>query len=72
MIRELLRLDPAHALAPRAELEDALRELAAEVDSSLSSAEARVTDLGTELRLRRPDKLTGMRSSAGGRLLGRG
>jgi hypothetical protein len=76
LVNELLLLDgmrrsPNPPVSP--ELEQALAELAREVDGSLDHSHTRVERLRTELRLRRGEGMTtGVRDSAIGLVLGRG
>jgi hypothetical protein len=74
LVEELLLLGGMRSrlAAPRsAELEQALGELAREVNQSLHPAERKVDHLGGDLRLRSREGLpTGIRNGASGRLLG--
>jgi hypothetical protein len=76
LVSELLVIDGMRrALNPphSAELEQALAELAREVNGSLHHSQTQVERLHTDLRLRRGEGMpTGVRDGASGLLLGRG
>jgi hypothetical protein len=76
LVSELLLIDGTRrALNPprSAELEQALAELAREVNGLLHHSQTQVERLHTDLRLRRGEGMpTGVRDGAGGLLLGRG
>jgi uncharacterized protein YhdP len=76
LVSELLLIDGLRRTLnpPRsAELEQALAELAREVNRSLHHSQNQVARLHTDLRLRRGEGMpTGVRDGVGGLLLGRG